>query len=277
MTTLRIDTPDGDVDNPGQCDDRIREAKAALVEVWAVDHVMVASTANVYDGTDRGKHAQLTFIADNTPVSVDAGEGVAHAVAGATSAVLEMAFTDEDENTVQITEGGKLNTLAANCPASGLDDTSVRARNNQYLRARNAAGNGDVSLIKADASDVVVVADGIQTATDAATAQDKGLVNKKQLDDTISYDAWTALDSEGNAIAYGESYTANGDGFFYVAADSNWGSVFYVDSVAFATFSGAAGPKWSTVPVTAGEVLSFYGLISTMKWKGINGSKLVKD
>ena len=55
--------------------------------------------------------------------------------------------------------------------------------NNSFLQARNAADNGNVDLIKADGSDVPVVPDGTETATNTAPSSDKDLVNKKYADD----------------------------------------------------------------------------------------------
>lgn len=40
---------------------------------------------------------------------------------------------------------------------NSIDDTKVRLRNNQWLRARNAADTGDIQLIRANASDAVEV------------------------------------------------------------------------------------------------------------------------
>lgn len=62
--------------------------------------------------------------------------------------------------------------------------TKGLSANNSFLAARNAANNGNVDLIKADGSDVAVVPDGTETATNAAPSSDKDLANKKYVDDT---------------------------------------------------------------------------------------------
>ena len=49
--------------------------------------------------------------------------------------------------------------------ANAVDDTKIRLRNEQWLRARNAADTGDITLIRANASDAVEV-----SVTIAATA-----------------------------------------------------------------------------------------------------------
>lgn len=43
----------------------------------------------------------------------------------------------------------------AGIEANAVDDTKIRLRNNQWLRARNAAGTGDVNIARVDSSDQV--------------------------------------------------------------------------------------------------------------------------
>lgn len=107
-------------------------------------------------------------------------------------------------------EGPQIDTggLAADCVTGAkIEDDAVGAehielQNDTYLTAADAAGTGTVDLIKANASDVPVIPDGAQTATDAAPTDDKGIANKKYVDDngfTLStYDSgWFACTTEG--------------------------------------------------------------------------------
>ncbi len=70
------------------------------------------------------------------------------------------------------------------------DDTvkeeHIELSNNAYLQGRNAANSASIDLIKVNASDVPVIPDGTETATNAAPASDNDVSNKKYVDDQIS-------------------------------------------------------------------------------------------
>jgi hypothetical protein len=87
-------------------DDRIREFKTQVREIVSVDHVYPASGQD----NDCGKHKQLTLIE-----SADVGTGAdGYCALGAETCdgKPELVFTDEDDDSVQITKDGKLNTAA---------------------------------------------------------------------------------------------------------------------------------------------------------------------
>lgn len=63
--------------------------------------------------------------------------------------------------------------------ANAVDDTKIRLRNNQVLRARNNADDGDVSILKVNASDRIEFSSVPQSGTDASAAND--LVRYSQL------------------------------------------------------------------------------------------------
>ena len=66
-------------------------------------------------------------------------------------------FEKISEHTHQGSGAG--NPIATDGIASNaVDDTKVRLRNSQWLRARNAADTGDINLIRANSSDAVEVA-----------------------------------------------------------------------------------------------------------------------
>ena len=72
-TPIDTSTPLGTAD-PKQGDDRIRETKAALIELWQVDHYTGATSP--YSEDAAGEHLQATLHARTSPVSVEATKGV---------------------------------------------------------------------------------------------------------------------------------------------------------------------------------------------------------
>ncbi len=72
--------------------------------------------------------------------------------------------------------------------------------NDAFLQARNAVGNGNVDLIKANASDVPEVPDGATLASSAAPTADAEIANKKYVDDQL---AWNHDGTEVRAVADG--------------------------------------------------------------------------
>lgn len=63
---------------------------------------------------------------------------------------------------------------------NAITDPKFRARNNQHIRARNAADNGDVNILKVNASDVIEFASFPQKSGTPASANE--LVNKDYVD-----------------------------------------------------------------------------------------------
>jgi len=150
-------------------DDDIRNFKYAIRERLAIDHKFLASETGV---STIGYHSQCTFIE-----AADIGTGAAGLpIAGAqtSNGKPELCYTDEDDDDVIITRDGY------------IDLDNGRVQNDTYIKARNAAGNGDVNLIKADSSDVPTLPDGAAMATSAAPTTDPMIANKKYADDTIA-------------------------------------------------------------------------------------------
>lgn len=189
------ETSPANTDNASQGDDRIRELKTQIREVVGVDHDFPSSG----QATDNGQHKQVTL-----QEQADLGSGAVGTTILGNQTIGgkgELVYTDEDDNDIQITNDG----------AIYLDAGKVS--NNTYIKSVNAAGSGTVNLIKADASNVTVIPDGTQTATDAAPNEDKDVANKKYVDDAItaadkSLGAWDA-----SSYAAGTSYEAPADGF----------------------------------------------------------------
>ena len=102
--TFDVTTPAGS-DNPTQGDDRIRELKDAIQEREDVDHYW-EKVGNIVDTDDVGYHRQCTFIE-----AADIGTGASgRPILGAqtVSGKPELMYTDEDDNDIQITDGGAL-------------------------------------------------------------------------------------------------------------------------------------------------------------------------
>jgi len=71
---------------------------------------------------------------------------------------------------------------------NAVDDTKIKLRNNQYLKARNAADSGDVNMIKVNASDVIEFAAFPQKSGTPSNADD--LANKSYVDAAINGLKW---------------------------------------------------------------------------------------
>lgn len=99
-------TPDGS-DDPAECDDKIREVKAAVQERENVDHYWPETGTEVSD-EDAGEHRKVTLRVGSAPTKVtDKGFVYAKDVSGKA----ELFYIDEDGNEVQITSGGILKSL----------------------------------------------------------------------------------------------------------------------------------------------------------------------
>jgi len=129
----------------------------------------------------------------------------------------ELHWLDEDGNEKQITSAGILKVVAGDYDADSIDQDDIRLANDSYLTARNVAGDGDIDLIKANASDIAVVPDDTANATSAAPTADASLANKKYVDDQITAalpddDAFGAWASRNKTTVY----EAASDGFVVV-------------------------------------------------------------
>lgn len=98
-----------------------------------------------------------------------------------------------------------------------VDDLKIRLRNNQFMRARNAADSADVSLFKLNSSDAMEFFAFPQKSGSPANAND--LVNKSYVDGLLSGVAWkepVRLATTGNITLSGNQTidgvtTVNGD------------------------------------------------------------------
>jgi hypothetical protein len=81
---------------------------------------------------------------------------------------------DEDGNILVLTDAGTLNIVPA--------DINGTITNNAYFTAIDAAGTGEVDLIKADVNDVATLPDGTKLATSAAPSAASEISNKAYAD-----------------------------------------------------------------------------------------------
>jgi len=115
-----------------------------------------------------------------------------------------------------------------------LDDFALG--NNTPLRARNAADDGFVNLLKADGSNIPTLPDGAKLASTAAPTQDYEIPNKKYVDDEVAgvpaqvgFGAWVAKSADtvyqaatdGFVVASGQGYGEGDQGLFLYTDSSN--------------------------------------------------------
>ena len=187
-------------------DDDIREFKTAIEERLAVDHAFVADETGE---TDIGIHKKVTFkVLGADPTAYD---DVAYYYVKLVGSEFEAFYMDTAGNVLQLTSVGKI-----------LLDNG-RLSNNTNLIARNNADDGDVDLIKANASDNPEIPDGAVLASNAAPSEDAGIANKKYVDDrSIAYvtglGSWLSRNKD-------TVYEAATDGFVCAYSNAESGAV----------------------------------------------------
>ena len=88
-------------------DDRIKEYKKQVREILEIDHYCPSSGQSA----SCGRHKQMTLIeAADIGTGGGVGTGVAYLGAQTVSGQPELTYTDEDNDDVQITDGGKVKT-----------------------------------------------------------------------------------------------------------------------------------------------------------------------
>ena len=173
VRTYDIDTPDGSVDDPAEAADRMNEIKLATQERENVDHYWPLTGSEVSDD-DAGEHRKITI---RTLSAVEV------AALTATKAYLyrlvtngELYFKDDDDNTIQLTSGGKI--LSASLDMKDEDD----------MASDSAVHTSTQQAIKA-------YSDAIAAAAAAAVAAKENTIVTQA---TASlFGSWTTLDSLG--------------------------------------------------------------------------------
>jgi hypothetical protein len=183
--TLRTDLPAGG-DDPRDGDNEICRAKAALVERLDVDHYFEESATDTYDDAGTGKHRKVTFYGVlSVKPTLEAGECALYSKA--VDGISELFFEDSDGTEKQLTSGGTLNVDAADIVENSITDLMIQLRNDQWLMSKNAAGDGEVGLIKANTDDVPVLGEGAKTYDTSAPTEDDDIANKAYVDAAHGY------------------------------------------------------------------------------------------
>jgi hypothetical protein len=89
--------------------------------------------------------------------------------------------------------------------SDAVDDSNIKLSNNAYLKARNFANDGDVSIVKVNASDVIEFATVPQVTSDPSANNDlvrKSYLSSYQLSSTKDQaNGYAGLDSGGKVLA----------------------------------------------------------------------------
>ena len=206
-------TPAGS-DSPSEADDRMREIKAAIQERENVDHYWPLTGTEVSD-TDSGEHRKVTLRVASAPTAVaDKGFVYAKDVAGKA----ELFYRDEDGNEIQITSAGKL--LGDSLKDNSVDEDAIELSNNSFLSAKDVGGGSQVSIIKVDASDNVIIRSvGSNTAklsSEATLVGATDIVHKGYVDDTVGakdFGVPDTKDDQNDNLERTSIYQAQQDGF----------------------------------------------------------------
>lgn len=197
-------------------DNYMQQHQRATRERFSVDHVAYADES----GHDNIGAHNIVHLLVQTSIQSLVNGGCLYTKDA--DGVAELYFKDESENEIQITDSGKIKYTSVDGVA-----------NDTYITAKNAAGDGTVDLIKANASDVAVIPDGSQMASDAAPTEDAGIANKKYVDDQIA--AIPSAVALGDWVSKVGSYgtqQATTDGFvvFCFSSGTNDRADVYTDS-----------------------------------------------
>lgn len=127
-----------------------------------------------------------------------------------------------------------------------ISDQKFKARNNQYIRARNNAGDADVNIIRVNSSDEIEFASAPKVgADDILTSADKGAANGvAELDATGKVPASQLPSYVDDVLEFADlaSFPGTGEtGKLYVALDTNlvyrWSGSTYVEISASAALT----------------------------------------
>ena len=240
--------------------------KAANQERLNVDHYFALTGTEVSDAAT-GQHRQIEFYGPiDKPTSATNKSWL---YAKDVSDKVELHWEDEDGDEVQLTSGGYFN--GAVMLADSVGAGAIQIANDTYLKAANAAGDGEVNLIKANSSDAVVIPDGSLLATSAAPTTDAMIANKKYVDDAV--DAAGSLFGTWTSKSDDTSYLAETDGIVCAwTNDANTNIKGYTNSSNPPTtqwtgnFGDAAGFNHGiTMPVKSGDYWKVTGA-DTIGW-----------
>lgn len=127
-----------------------------------------------------------------------AGAGLGFS-AGVLSVNVDDSTLEINSDTLRIKD---LGVTTAKIAADAVTDAKIRLTNNNYLRARNAANNADVNILKVNASDVIEFASFPQKSGTPSANDD--LVNKSYVDGLVG-----SASTMTKTVVVGESFAAD--------------------------------------------------------------------
>jgi hypothetical protein len=219
---IDIGTPLGS-ESLSQGDERIREVKSGVQELLAVDHETTLTGSEI-NSVDSGCHNKITLLEQISdplaPVGVD-DYGLVYTKLDVNTSQSELFWKDEGSNVLQLTIEGSLLLADSLLP------------NNVYIKARNAADDTDVAVIKLDANDQVLLrhsaTEPARLGTNDPPLADADIANKKYVDDREQgFGTMVLLATKTNSVTVGTpnvdvgTTEATEDGMFIcVASRSN--------------------------------------------------------
>jgi hypothetical protein len=198
-STFDTATPAG-TDNPRDADDRMREIKDAVQERMndhnseedEGDHYWPLTGTEVSD-TDAGQHRMVTLRELGSDpdglTSYGTISNIGFLYTKDDSGATELYWEDDSSNVIQLTAGGYIE--GESIKDDTIDGDSVRLDNEEWFTSENAAQNGNVNLIKANSSDVLILSDGAQIEAGNTVDDDQDIADKEYVDSVVGSANWT--------------------------------------------------------------------------------------
>lgn len=237
-------------------DNRIREMKSQMREIIEIDHVMSSSG----QGATWGNHKQITFVE-----AADIGTGASGVpILGAqtVSGKPELVYTDEDDNDIRITSGGKLRSGLLDIASIAAGDLFIY---NGTVMARLGIGTaGQVLTVNSGAT-----APEYQTAAYSLAGATKNLVIIRPTAATVDIDADAIVLENSSGIKYTASsvnltadITASGANGLDTGAEGNvW---YYIWVIYNGTTVSSLLSASSTAPTMPGAY-TYKALVGAVK------------
>jgi len=220
--TFDTETPAGSED-PKLTDDYFRDTKTALQERENVDHYWPLDGNNVVDADEVGYHRKCTFPNEELDGVTAPTEGVSDAVLvygkdaadDETNDWAELHVMDEQDNEIQITKDGYLNTEALS-PVTQADSDATSETSYSYSVSTTWTQLQTVSMTLKDGDKVLVMFH----ATAHNTGSSGKLKFRIQADDSdLAVGIMRINDYATDTICLQALYTADGDGEVVFDAD----------------------------------------------------------
>lgn len=200
-TTYDTSQPAGG-DSPTGADDEMRDTKKAIQERLDLDHYWEL-TGTVADDAGTGTHRKITFY--STIPDPGQASGKAHLYMKDD----ELYYQDADNSTLKLTDNGTLNITSSDLTGTLASD--------EFFSCVDDAGTGTVELIKANSSDVVIIAEAAQLAAAAVTGEDRAIADVGFVEAAVGAANWTPTSYAGeesitfpNGLIFKHGFIADG-------------------------------------------------------------------